>query len=222
MHAYHTLDLRTAPPQALFLSAVLRGIRAGISIGEPWLAVNGCVLLWNTYLSIMHQHRYAELLQALEPTVDLLLQLPEGAADGALVCGMAEAYAKALEHQLLLNMLVQEGGGGGAAGRDGTAAAASGGGQHRSFRFRETKGYEVLPVARVKTAHLDPKVCETAAISFCHRLTQSEELAIWATFNQLPFSPLLFVFPAAPPTHPAAAAVPPTGWQPPLPTPAPS
>ncbi len=65
-----------------------------------------------------------------------LPQLSPGEADGQLVCGMAEAYAKALEHNLLLNILSE--GQGGVGGGNG-------------FRYRETPGYEVLPVARVKT-----------------------------------------------------------------------
>ena len=91
-------------------------------------------------------------------------QLPPEDTDGQLVCGMAEAYAKAIEHNLMLKILVTGAGQGVLAeGQDG-------------FSFRETPGYEVLPVARVKAGSQDvrtnpvaapiianvlPKVCKT-------------------------------------------------------------
>ena len=66
-----------------------------------------------------------------------------------MVCGMAEAYAKALEHNLLLKIITQ--------GIDDDEAEVGGGARDGKgpFRFNETEGYEVLPVARVKTASLD-------------------------------------------------------------------
>jgi hypothetical protein len=79
------------------------------------------------------------------------------------MCGMAEAYAKALEHQLLLSMLVSaraasrlsnaEDEGEGEAGGLGFDAEEPRGpfAGGKSFRFHDTPGYEVLPVARVKT-----------------------------------------------------------------------
>ena len=66
-------------PKPLLLQAVLRGMSFGLSIKEPFLVINGGVLAWNTYLPIMHQHRYAELLKMLEPAVDMLLQVSDGA-----------------------------------------------------------------------------------------------------------------------------------------------
>ncbi len=94
--------------------------------------------------------------------MELLLQLPAADTDGHLVCGMAEAYAKALEHNLLLNIL---------ASAAHAAAVAEAEAEDNpapapppdvppgvnAFRFRETPGYEVLPVARVKTGPMDVK-----------------------------------------------------------------
>ena len=81
-------------------------------------------------------------------------QLAPGDADGQLVCGMAEAYAKSLEHNLLLKILTAGEGG---------AAAPGGVNSGTGFRFRETPGYEVLPVARVKTGALDVRTHPIAA-----------------------------------------------------------
>ncbi|GFH19942.1 uncharacterized protein HaLaN_16979, partial [Haematococcus lacustris] len=89
----------------------------------------------------------------LAPTVwamALWLWLGASESDGALVCGLAEAYAKGLEHKLLLTLLLPpeplaEGEG------DPAAKALS-----REFKYRQTLGYELLPSARVKAAGMSP------------------------------------------------------------------
>lgn len=100
--------------------------------------------------------------------MDLLLQLEEGKADGALVCGMAEAYAKALEHQLLLNMLVPD------SRADSASSATRGGGQGavsfgKSFRISTTPGYEVRSRSNVLDyLHMSSWMCQEGAYNPKH------------------------------------------------------
>lgn len=68
---------------------------------------------------------------------------------------MAEAYAKALEHNLLLKILTQD--------QEEGQEEGSGGVSSSGFRFKQTPGYEVLPVARVKTASVDVRTHSIAA-----------------------------------------------------------
>jgi hypothetical protein len=194
--------------QELFLQAVLRGMKFGLSIKVDWLVINGAAMLWNTYLRVMHQHRYAELLKALEASVELLLQLEPGQADGALVCGMAEAYAKAIEHHLLLLILVAEGAKAAALhhqGKASTAVIEDGGASVAAaaaaagFRFKETAGYEVLPVAKVKTAQIDvrahpavvpvmnsllPKACKTCEVALS-RAGNAQSQSLYESYTRL-------------------------------------
>lgn len=59
----------------LLLQAILRGMRSGLVIKEPWVVLHGAVLAWNTYLPVMHQHRYVDLGRMLEPVTNMLLQV---------------------------------------------------------------------------------------------------------------------------------------------------
>ncbi|MEW5301509.1 MAG: hypothetical protein WDW36_004367 [Sanguina aurantia] len=151
--------------QSTLIAAILRGMRAGLAISEPWLVVNGAVLTWNSYLPVMQQYRYAELSPVLTPVVDLLLRLDIPSSDGLLAVGLTEALAKSREHALLLTLLLpppapgrgEDGDdgeeGGGPAGEAGRAAGYAG----PAFRSGVTAGYEPLPSARVKAGSQDPR-----------------------------------------------------------------
>ncbi|MEW5319069.1 MAG: hypothetical protein WDW38_010242 [Sanguina aurantia] len=150
--------------QSTLIAAILRGMRAGLAISEPWLVVNGAVLTWNSYLPVMQQYRYAELSPVLTPVVDLLLRLDIPSSDGLLAVGLTEALAKSREHALLLTLLLpppapgrgedgDDGEEGGPAGEAGRAAGYAG----PAFRSGVTAGYEPLPSARVKAGSQDPR-----------------------------------------------------------------
>jgi hypothetical protein len=69
---------------------------------------------------------------------------------------MAEAYAKAVEHNLLLNILASDAAAAALAeyeadDKSGSAPPPAPPPGGNAFRYMETPGYEMLPVARVKT-----------------------------------------------------------------------
>jgi hypothetical protein len=98
------------------------------------------------------------------PSSLLISQLDASVTDGGLVCCVAEAAAKALEHKLLLAALLRpplpslaSGSGGSGVAQEGSNDGGGGGGMEAAvaaleFRARRTPGYEPLPGARVRVA----------------------------------------------------------------------
>lgn len=57
------------------LQAVLTGMQLALTVHEPWLVMNGAIILWNAYLPLLQQQRHAELSSVLGPVLDMVLQL---------------------------------------------------------------------------------------------------------------------------------------------------
>eukprot|EP00899_Mesostigma_viride_P016074 jgi/Mesvir1/24468/Mv21832-RA.1 len=120
--------LRVPPPDALTVAAsepkadasdaepdlslrlcqhALRGVRLGRALEEPWLVINGTVLLWNAYLPVMQEGRFDDVMPVLEALwCELGAWVNEGGGGGGhtgigvgVVVAVAEAFACAMEHR---------------------------------------------------------------------------------------------------------------------------
>ena len=83
---------------------LLLGMRKGLELKDPVVVQNAAVYAWNYFLPVLDAMEFADLLPLLEQLFDGLLEVARGVEggdkelDGALVCCIAEATARALEH----------------------------------------------------------------------------------------------------------------------------
>eukprot|EP01045_Picozoa_sp_COSAG04_P003809 COSAG04_NODE_159_length_22103_cov_21.289389_4_plen_2414_part_00 len=78
----------------------LAAVKLGLDLKDAWIVVNGVTYLWNYYLPILREKRFAELLPELQECFDALKEI--NADEAVLMCHIADTLAKALEHTFLI------------------------------------------------------------------------------------------------------------------------
>ncbi|KAK9813259.1 hypothetical protein WJX72_011566 [[Myrmecia] bisecta] len=94
--------------QGLVPQALLLGMKLGAAAKASWLVINGAVRVWNVYLPILLAQRPIEVRDILGQSLEQLLALPTADLDAVLMYNVATAYASALEHAYLLQVLASK------------------------------------------------------------------------------------------------------------------
>ena len=79
----------------------LAAAKLGLELNESWIVVNAVTYLWNYYLPLLRDKRFAELLSELQECFNALKEI--NADEPVLMCHIADALAKSLEHTFLIS-----------------------------------------------------------------------------------------------------------------------
>ena len=82
-------------------AAFLRAARLGMSVNESWAVMNAATYAWNTYIDLIKNHRYAEMLAVSAPLLEELNKLDD--CDPVLLGNYAHLVASGYEHEAYLS-----------------------------------------------------------------------------------------------------------------------
>ena len=81
-------------------AAFLRAARLGMSVNESWAVMNAATHAWNTYIDLIKDHRYADLVAVSAPLLEELNKLDD--CDPVLLGNYAHLVASGYEHKAYL------------------------------------------------------------------------------------------------------------------------